>query len=204
MGDVDLLERHHMIWENYPPKTPTLSDELVTLREYGLGERQLILDIGEEDDGFIDRPDDTPQSVMRELSGHRARPTLKKGYSFAVVRNDTGESVGHMGVWLANVVLGKATIGYIVLKRHQRNGFAKHALKLASDWASELPYVARLELHIETWNTASIKAAEFAGYEQESLSRRYQTIDGYPRDMYLYVQFPELGPEFVDERELNA
>lgn len=189
-----------MIWEHLPKKPPTLSDELVTVREYSIPEIDLILNISREDKGFADLPDEAPQTIARELGGHRTRPAMKKGYSFAIVRNDTGESVGHVGVWFANIVLGKVTIGYIVLKQHQGNGFAKHALKLVSDWAASQPYVARIELHIEDWNVASIKAAEYAGYEQEALSRRFQTIDGYPRDMYMYVMLPPLGPEFVEER----
>lgn len=193
-----------MIWTHLPKVIPSLSDELVTVRPYQVTDIEFIRDVGREEKGFTNMENDTRQEAAKELAGHMARPHLQHGHSWVVVRNDTGESVGHIGLWLANIALGKVTIGYITLKRHQGNGFAKHALKLVSEWGGALPYVSRLELHIEPWNTSSIKVAEFAGYENEGLNRRFQVIDGYPRDMFLYTLLPPLGEEFVDERSLDS
>jgi RimJ/RimL family protein N-acetyltransferase len=44
-----------------------------------------------------------------------------------------------------------------------------------------------MQLHIEPWNTASVRTAERAGYEREGLLRSYLEIGGQRRDMLVYA-----------------
>jgi RimJ/RimL family protein N-acetyltransferase len=46
--------------------------------------------------------------------------------------------------------------------------------------------IARLELYVEPWNTASIRTAESAGFQREGLLRSWQEVGGIRKDMYMY------------------
>ena len=48
--------------------------------------------------------------------------------------------------------------------------------------------VPRVELHVEPWNTASVRTAELAGFTWEGLMRGWQEIGGERRDLYLYAR----------------
>jgi RimJ/RimL family protein N-acetyltransferase len=44
-----------------------------------------------------------------------------------------------------------------------------------------------MQLFIEPWNTASLRSAERAGYQQEGLLRGYMEIGGRRRDMLVFA-----------------
>jgi RimJ/RimL family protein N-acetyltransferase len=58
-------------------------------------------------------------------------------------------------------------------------------------------HVPRLELHVEPWNTASIRTAEGAGYRREGLLRSWEAVGGERRDM---LMFSLLGTDGLPER----
>ena len=71
-----------------------------------------------------------------------------------------------------------------MIERGRETGQALVAL---TAFAWSVPEVHRIELYIEPWNEASVKTAEFAGYQREGLLRRHQVIDGKRVDMLLYA-----------------
>jgi RimJ/RimL family protein N-acetyltransferase len=60
-------------------------------------------------------------------------------------------------------------------------------LTAATAFAWTIPALHRLQLHIEPWNTASIRTAERVGYQREGLLCSHQEIGGRRRDMLLYA-----------------
>ena len=67
------------------------------------------------------------------------------------------------------------------------HGHATEALVAATWFGWTIPELHRIALHIEPWNTPSIRTAERAGYQREGLLRSYQEIAGERRDMLLYA-----------------
>jgi [ribosomal protein S5]-alanine N-acetyltransferase len=99
--------------------------------------------------------------------------------------------VGTIGLWLRQLAEGRATAGYFVAPSARGRGIAAAALIALTSFAWTVPRLHRIELHIEPWNTGSIKTAERAGYEREGLMRSHQEIGGQRRDMLLYATIKE-------------
>lgn len=186
---------HLAIWTRYPAKTPSFEGDRAALRGYSLGDVELIhaaarcADIPHVGSEVADGGKD---SIVRYITANSARPVYKQGWSWIIVDKESGQPAGHIGVWLGNVVHGRAIIGYWVLPEFRRRGLTREALQLVTDFLDGLPGVTRIELHIETSNEASWRLAEKCGYTREAVMSRWQIIDGTPRDMYMYVVLPTI------------
>ncbi len=77
-----------------------------------------------------------------------------------------------------------------MLPATRRRGAASQALRALSTWAIDEVGVARLELFVEPWNTASSRTAESAGYSCEGLLRSWQAVGAERRDMSVYSFLP--------------
>jgi len=106
-------------------------------------------------------------------------------YSFCIARRDTDAAVGQAGLWLEQLTHGRAQAGYSIAPSDRGHGLASHALTALTALAWSIPDIHRIELYIEPWNAASIRAAESAGYQYEGLLRRHQVIGGKRVDMQL-------------------
>jgi [ribosomal protein S5]-alanine N-acetyltransferase len=113
------------------------------------------------------------------------------GYSFVIAEARSDQGVGSIGLWLRDADQGRASVGYWVLSSARRRGAATCALGALSRFALETLGFARVDLHVEPWNEASIATAESAGFRREGLARSWQTVGGRRRDMYLYGLVPE-------------
>lgn len=63
-------------------------------------------------------------------------------------------------------------LGYVVHPAFRGRGYAGRALRLLVPWAFEVADFARLELGAKVGNTASLRAAESAGFEPDGIRRR--------------------------------
>lgn len=112
------------------------------------------------------------------------RWTTGAGFSFAAVDADD-RVVGTAGLWLAELAQGRATAGYAVLPSQRGHGYAAAALTALTAFAWTIPDLHRIALHVEPWNTASLRTADRAGYRREGLFLNHTEIDGQRRDMVL-------------------
>ena len=99
--------------------------------------------------------------------------------------------MGQIGLWGWELVHGRTEAGYSVAPGARGSGYAATALRALADFAWTVPEVHRVELHIEPWNTASIRTAERAGFDREGLMRSYMEISGQRRDLLLYAAVRE-------------
>jgi [ribosomal protein S5]-alanine N-acetyltransferase len=140
-------------------------------------------------------PANASQRQARDwVDRQRGRLAEGAGFSFAIADADTDRAVGGIGLWLAQLALGRATAGYSVTPSARGRGFAAAALTALTSFAWSVPALHRIELYIEPWNEGSIKTAERAGYEREGLLRSHQEIGGRRRDMLLYAIIREIPP----------
>jgi [ribosomal protein S5]-alanine N-acetyltransferase len=109
------------------------------------------------------------------------------GFSFAVVETATGRAVGSVGLWLRQLADGCATAGYAIAPSARGHGLAAAALTAVTAFGWTIPELHRIELHIEPWNTASVRTAAGAGYQREGLLRSHTEIGGRRRDMLLFA-----------------
>ena len=129
----------------------------------------------------------TDDEALAWIERNRGRWTEGRGFSFAIAEAATGRAVGQLGLWLTELPKGRAEIGYSIMPSARRRGYAAAALTAATAFAWAIPELHRIELHIEPWNTGSVRTAERAGYQREGLLRSYQEIGGQRRDLLLYA-----------------
>jgi len=109
------------------------------------------------------------------------------GFSFAIAEAGTSRAVGAVGLWLRDLPQGRATAGYAVAPGARGRGLAAAALVAVTGFGWTIPQLHRVELHVEAWNTASVRTAERAGYLREGLLRSHTEIGGQRRDMLLFA-----------------
>ena len=129
----------------------------------------------------------TEEEALAWIERNRRRWAEGRGFSFAVAEAATGRAVGQLGLWLTELPKGRAEIGYSIMPTARHRGYAAAALIAATGFAWTIAGLHRIELHIEPWNSASVRTAERAGYLCEGLLRSYMEINGQRRDLLLYA-----------------
>jgi [ribosomal protein S5]-alanine N-acetyltransferase len=176
----------------WPTRPPAYGP--VVLREFSERDAAMMMELSA--DPYVPLIGSLPANASQReaqdwIDRARGRWAEGAGFSFAIAEADTGRAVGGIGLWLAQLSQGRAEAGYSVAPSAQGRGIAAAALIARAPFAWSIPGLHRVELHIEPWNTGSIKAAERAGYEREGLLRSHQEIGGRRRDMLLYAAIRE-------------
>jgi [ribosomal protein S5]-alanine N-acetyltransferase len=162
----------------------------VVLREFEV--RDVPMAIEASTDPYIPLIGTLPANASEQeardwVDRQRGRLAEGLGFSFAVAAADTDRAVGAIGLWLAGLRQGRATVGYSIIPSARGRGLAAAALIAVTEFAWTIPALHRIELHIEPWNEGSVRTAERAGYEREGLLQSHQEIGGRRRDMLLYA-----------------
>ena len=168
-----------------------LADDVLTLRAFEPGDAGAIAEAAQDPlipamTSVPSVPD--PAELLAYIERQHQRLRDRWGYSFAVARNSDDECVGQIGLWLRDLVYGRASIGYWITPTARRRGHAKDALEIISRWVLALERVFRLELYVEPRNEASWRAAERVGYEREGLLRCAAIKAGEILDQYMYAK----------------
>lgn len=138
-----------------------------------------------------DPDDDTALAWVRR---QQARHAEGAGFSFTITEAAAGRAVGHCGLWLRHLAERRATAGYAIVPTERGRGLAVDALVALTRFAWTVPGVARVDLHVEPWNVASLRTAERAGYVCEAVLRRHQPVAGELRDVLLLTSSRPAGP----------
>ena len=170
---------------------PTLAAGPFRLRPFALGDIDVVREAAS--DPHIPLITTVPAAFTEE-AGRRfierqwGRAQQGTGYSFAIADADTDRPVGQAGLWLTDVSAGRASVGYWVISSARGRRAAACAVRALTRWAHQDLRIPRLELHVEPWNTASIRTAEKAGFQREGLLRGWQEVGGERKDMYMYAR----------------
>lgn len=120
------------------------------------------------------------------IARQRSRHVEGIGYAFCIADAATDHALGQIGLWLADLAQGRATAGYTIAPRARGRGAATDALIAVTAYGWTIPGLHRISLHIEPWNTASIRTAERAGYEREGQLRSWLAIGNRRADVDVY------------------
>jgi RimJ/RimL family protein N-acetyltransferase len=173
---------------------PTLTAGPFRLRPFLLSDVDLIREASA--DPYIPTittvpADFTEDEGRRYIERQWSRPEEGIGYSFAIAEADTDRAVGHAGLWLKSINWGRAEVGYWVAGSSRGRRAAAFAAQALARWAHRDLQIPRVELTIEPWNTASMRAAERAGFRREGLLRSWQELGGERKDLYMYSLLPD-------------
>ena len=106
--------------------------------------------------------------------------------NFAIVVD--GEAVGGTGIELgADVFHRSAEIGYWLGEPFWGRGIATEVLRALTDYAWATFDIIRLEAGVFSWNPASARVLEKAGYTLEARHRKNVTKDGETIDRLVYA-----------------
>jgi [ribosomal protein S5]-alanine N-acetyltransferase len=109
------------------------------------------------------------------------------GFSFGIFLSGPGELIGRVN--LSNVVRGawqSCTLGYFMDETHNGRGYMTEAVKLVCRFAFEAAGLHRVQAAVMTWNPASSRVLEKAGFQYEGLARYYLNINGKWEDHNVY------------------
>lgn len=110
--------------------------------------------------------------------------------NFAIAVDDV--VVGSVGLILGDDIYRlSAEVGYWLAADARGKGIASEALRGFSDWAFERFGLVRLHAAVFTWNPASARVLEKAGFERESTARCAAIKDGRVVDEWVYAKVRE-------------
>ncbi|MFI9638086.1 GNAT family N-acetyltransferase [Nocardia sp. NPDC051929] len=180
------------------PELTAAADDLV-LRPWSMSSADLDLVREASDDDTIPLITTVPSIYTAEAAKEFVerqweRSVSESGYPFVIARATDGKPLGSIGVWTKDLGEGRASVGYWLVRSARGQGVAAHALRAVADWAFEQLAVARLQLHVEPWNTASIRTAERAGFRREGLLRGWRQVGESRRDMFMYARLAPSRP----------
>jgi RimJ/RimL family protein N-acetyltransferase len=119
------------------------------------------------------------------------RPGWADGRTADVAVTDaaTGELMGAVGIKLLHRDQGVGEVGYWTAPWARGGGVASRAAALIADWGLQELGLSRVELLADVENTASVRAAEKAGFTREGVLRSARRDrHGTPRDMAVFSQ----------------
>lgn len=131
-----------------------------------------------------------PDTAAAYIERQKDRARTGEGYSFAVIEDTSSRAVGNIGLWLRDIDLGRASIGYWIVRSARGKGCAAKIVTSVSVWAHTTLKIPRLELYVEPCNTASLRSAESAGFTREGLLRSWQDVGGERKNMYMLSKLP--------------
>lgn len=171
-----------------PLRNPTAGQ--IELRTFSEADVPMLLDLSTDPyvplTGTLPAHTD-PAGAMAYIDRQHSRLTSGAGYSFCIALLATGQAVGQIGLWLAQLSQGRATAGYGIAPHARGHGLGGQALTALTEFAWTVPGLHRIELYVEPWNIASCRVAETAGYTYEGLLLNHQEIGGERVDMRLYA-----------------
>jgi RimJ/RimL family protein N-acetyltransferase len=126
--------------------------------------------------------DNTPELIRAFL----ASPVAEVRLIVADARTD--ELLGSIGLLREVPEDRRAELGYWIAAEHRGRGIAVRAVNLLADWAFAEHGLARLELHVDPANTASIRVAEKTGFAFEGVLRSYEEIKGVRHDVAMHAR----------------
>lgn len=84
--------------------------------------------------------------------------------------------------------LSKATISYWIGKKYRGRGITTKALKLFTNYAFKKFKLVRIQANVRTFNKASARVLENAGYKLEGIRRKNVLKNGKYYDDFLYAR----------------
>jgi RimJ/RimL family protein N-acetyltransferase len=96
----------------------------------------------------------------------RKDPSQEGWWAWVVIRRDTGQAVGSVGLGGPPNDEGTVIIGYATYPGAEGHGFATEAAQGLMEWALAQPGVARVAATIPPWNEQSIRVAEKIGMKR--------------------------------------
>lgn len=162
----------------------------VTLRDWRESDAEIIAPLANNRDVWINLRDRFPYPYTLTDAKHfiaRAQAENPR-YNFAVCLDDD-RPMGSIGIMPGiDIHRISAEIGYWLGEPYWGNGYASEAIKGFSEWVFEHYELVRLYANVFTYNPASARALEKAGFVLEATRRSAAIKEGKICDEWAYAR----------------
>lgn len=118
------------------------------------------------------------------------RKNKKTDVVFAIVRSDTNECIGIMGLHRIDYISGTAVTGSFIGEACNRSkGYATEAKMLVLHYAFNILNLRKICSHVFATNPRSIRALEKSGYTLEGILKEHRFVNGSYVDEHMFAVF---------------
>ena len=169
---------------------PVLRTERLLLRPFALADAPAVQRLA-GDRGVAETTAHIPHPyedgmAERWIGTHRQQFENGEGVTFAIVRQDTGELVGAIGLGDMLNYARRGEIGYWIGRPHWNCGYCTEAARAVVDYGFSALGLRRIHGRFMARNGASGRVMEKIGMRREGCLRQHETKWGHPEDMVLY------------------
>ena len=107
--------------------------------------------------------------------------------AFAVTLRDSGEAVGMVNYHDRRQANRRLAVGWILIRSWQRQGIMREAVPALLNHCFDRLGTHRIEARIEAENAASVRLAEWLGFEREGLMRDWMFVGDEPRSPHMHA-----------------
>jgi ribosomal-protein-alanine N-acetyltransferase len=107
--------------------------------------------------------------------------------AFAVTLRASGEPVGMVNYHDRRPVNRRLAVGWILIRSWQHQGFMREAVPALLNYCFDRLDTHRIEARIEAENAASVRLAEWLGFEREGLMRDWMFVGGEARSPHMHA-----------------
>lgn len=158
-----------------PLHLPKLETERLVLRAFDLDDGPRLAEICDDPelakgtDG-IDIPY-TRERAERFITGALRDAAEGTAAVFAIVKRETGELIGDIGIWSLDPYHRRGDLGCVVARAEWGKGYATEALEAVLGYAFDGLELHRVDGGCLSWNTASARVLEKCGLKPEGVRR---------------------------------
>lgn len=168
----------------------TIDCGVCMLRPFEPGDAPSIAELANDRDIWINLRDRFPHPYLLQHAETFVAECAKKDPPTNLAITLDGRAVGSIGVIVgSDIERVSAEMGYWLGKPCWGRGIATAALKAATQYAIESFGLTRLFASVLTYNSASARVLEKAGYVREAHQRQAAIKDGVVHDQYVYAWY---------------
>ena len=134
------------------------------------------------------RPHSSPENLPVFLRGLVARWDSREEFSWVITLGNRDHAVGMLNARIRGHMVD---LGYVLGRRHWKQGYMTEAVATLVKWAFGQPDVFRIWATCDVDNVPSARVLEKSRFQREGILRRWiihPNVSAQPRDCYVYAQ----------------
>lgn len=182
-----------------------LATERLILRDFQSSDREAVYTYSSDAEAVRhmdfgpDTPEDSKQYISKLISWQEEKP--RKYYDLAVCLKSENAAIGSCGIHVDHFESQEGELGYILIRRYWRQGYATEAAGKMLDFGFNQLGLHRIYATTDIENLASIRVLEKLGMRREGCIKEAMWVPLFSRwvDCFLYAM---LEKEFREISEM--
>lgn len=129
--------------------------------------------------------EETINFILTALSMQRDNP--RTTYHFALIQKPDGPLIGSCSLYMPDMMVHSAVIGYVINREFREKGYATEALIALLEFGFETLREKKIEAICDVRNSKSARVLEKAGFRRQKTLIKHKMRQGIWTDSYLYT-----------------